>query len=197
MIAVGDKIKNLYELNTLPLTPIGTILEVTELDQFNSDLFYVKVDSGQKWGYFTKTLGISFELVPKPSMISLDNEFTIMIDIDDTLIMWDSPNHPHEMMTAEDQIKYNKEDLVHILDPYTKDNWYFRKHNKHIEFLKTCKAQGYQVIVWSGGGAKWAKTVTEALGLQEFVDVTMVKPIKFVDDLPANEVLVNRIYLKD
>jgi hypothetical protein len=51
-------------------------------------------------------------------------------------------------------------------------------------------------MVWSAGGVQWAKTVVNTLGLADYVDLIITKPSKFVDDLPADQVLGQRIYLK-
>jgi FMN phosphatase YigB (HAD superfamily) len=118
-------------------------------------------------------------------MITLDNEMVVMFDVDDTLVMWSDKFHTPETGKIE------------FVDPYDDTTLYLKPHRKHINFLKQLKARGYTIIVWSGGGYRWAKAVVETLGLKDSVDVVMTKPAKFVDDLPANEVLVNRVYLED
>lgn len=104
-------------------------------------------------------------------------------DVDDTLIMHDFDNGTHD---------------IFINDPYVKDMVISgRIHTRHVELLKRSRAQGYFIIVWSGGGKLWADAVVDALGIREYVNFTTAKMVKFVDDLPAQEVLVNRIYLNE
>lgn len=45
-----------------------------------------------------------------------------------------------------------------------------------IAFLKTLKAAGHKIIVWSGGGEEYAARWVRLLGLEEHVDATMAKP---------------------
>ncbi len=56
-------------------------------------------------------------------------------------------------------------------------------------------SRGFTNIVWSAGGYAWAHEVVYALGLQDYVTLIMAKPLKYVDDLQAPEILVSRIYL--
>lgn len=125
----------------------------------------------------------------------------IMWDCDDTLVMWDVPNLPYELMSFEDQVMMDKDDIVAVKDPYAskpgEDPVYInlRKHHKHIKLLKDHHARGFSNIIWSAGGYEWAQEVVNALQLNDYVDIIMAKPLKYVDDLKAEEILVSRIYL--
>lgn len=109
----------------------------------------------------------------------IENEFLVAYDVDDTLVMYDE-----------------EFDRVAFLDPYSKETIFLSPNKKHIDLLKKHKAQGMAVMVWSAGGAKWAKSVIDTLELSEYVDIILTKPVKFVDDLQAAEILGQRIYLK-
>ena len=108
-------------------------------------------------------------------MLYLDTDNVIYFDCDNTCIMHD----------------YREEDYK---DTIVLDNWGTDMRvfpNKFtIEALKNHHAKGHKVIVWSYGGSKWAREVVRGLGLEEFVDVVMCKPIhSYYDDLPAREML--------
>jgi len=112
----------------------------------------------------------------------IGNDFIVFVDCDDTLCMWVNPDSPSA-------------GAVEFIEPYTKSTLYLHPHFQHIELIKKYKQQGYTVIVWSAGGSLWAKEVVDKLGISDDVDFVMSKSIKFVDDLPANEVLVGRVYI--
>lgn len=114
----------------------------------------------------------------------IENEFLVAYDIDDTIVMWDA------------EFDYTHADKVEFKDPYDGKLVYLTPNKKHIDLLKKHKAQGMAVMVWSAGGAKWARSVIDTLELSEYVDIILTKPVKFVDDLQASEILGQRIYLK-
>lgn len=115
----------------------------------------------------------------------IDSELITFFDCDDTLVMWDN--------------KYWEpgDGKIELTEPYDAGTVYLRPHKAHISLLKKFKARNYTIIVWSGNGAQWAKEVIKRLELESYVDVIMSKPIKFVDDLPAEEILTSRIYIEE
>lgn len=113
----------------------------------------------------------------------IDNEQVFAFDIDKTLI---SARRAHK---AKDDIG--------ILNPYTKEIVYCKPHIGHIDLLKEMFGRGRFIIVWSAAGVQWAKAVVEALGVSEFADVIMTKPIGYVDDKKVEEWMSNRIFLDE
>lgn len=109
------------------------------------------------------------------------NEQLVMVDCDDTLVMWGSEN-----------IDYKR---VYITDPYDNKTVELRAHAGHIKVLKDRKARGAHVTVWSAGGYKWAEAVVRALNLEEYVDVVSSKPFMYIDDREAADILGERLYL--
>lgn len=107
------------------------------------------------------------------------SEQNIMWDIDDTLVMT-------ELKGPYDLVLYN---------PTKEATEGLMIHHEHVKQLKSAKNRGFNNIVWSGNGYRWASIVIAALGLEEYVDSVMTKPLKFFDDLQAEQVLVNRVYL--
>lgn len=55
-------------------------------------------------------------------------------------------------------------------------------HDEHVTLLRSLKAVGYTVVVWSAGGSAWAERVVQQLGLAECVDVIVSKPSLWIDD---------------
>ncbi len=111
----------------------------------------------------------------------VENECIIFFDVDDTLVMWDK-SHGNQIKVPDDTDLRAK---------------YVTPHRFHIELLKSHKARGYTVVVWSAGGYKWAQSVVRRLGLEEHVDIIMTKPIKYVDDLHCEEFMGQRLYFED
>lgn len=113
----------------------------------------------------------------------VENEMIVAFDVDDTLVMWHSKVDP-----------INK---IQIINPYGGSETWLKPHKRHIELLKEYKGRGMTIIVWSAAGYKWAESVVNSLGIQDYVDLIMTKPGKLVDDLSVQEIFTTRIYLKD
>lgn len=108
----------------------------------------------------------------------------VTIDVDDTLVMWsDKYAQPHE-------------GAVEFKDPYDGSTNYLVPHEKHISLLKKYRGRGFTVVVWSAGGVQWAESVVKTLELEQYIDIVLTKPSRYVDDLPVQEWFGNRVYLK-
>lgn len=95
---------------------------------------------------------------------------TVMLDVDDSIILWTPENYAHdddELLVLEDDGKIMR----------------FLPHYKNIEFVKTLKFQGYGIVCWSAAGVDWAERIVKALHLEEYIDVCMSKPEFAIDDL--------------
>ena len=114
----------------------------------------------------------------------IGNEQNVFFDCDDTLVM----RNDNEWLPEEGRIKF--------VEPLTNEVYYLTPHIKHIQILKELHERGFTIIVWSAAGHEWAKTVYETLGLNDYVHHYMSKPTKYFDDLPANEILGSRVYIK-
>lgn len=99
------------------------------------------------------------------------NELRVTIDVDDTLIAY----------------KYNPELEVVLSCDYYGTPVKVTPMNGNIDLLKSYKKRGYEVIVHSANGFAWADEVVNKLGLKEYVDEAATKPIKYVDDKPADQ----------
>lgn len=75
----------------------------------------------------------------------------------------------------------------------------YRPHQAHIDLIKRFHARNQQVVVWSAGGWEWALRVVQELELEPYVQAVLCKPVWWVDDLTAKEILLDsgRIYLKE
>lgn len=114
------------------------------------------------------------------------NEDVYTFDVDDTLVLWGTANYQRP-----------SPDLIEFNDPYDGAKVYLRPHHRHIKLLKQMKGRGRYVVVWSQGGAKWAREVVKTLGLSNYVDLIITKPHGYVDDLPCEAWLRNRIYIDE
>jgi hypothetical protein len=121
----------------------------------------------------------------KPQPQVLDNEQIYMFDVDDTLICWD------------DKYFGPAEGRVAVTDPYDGVTVYLKPHSRHVKLLTQMAGRGRFVIVWSQSGAQWARAVVDALGIQEHVRLIMTKPQGYVDDLPCERWMRDRIFLEN
>lgn len=120
----------------------------------------------------------------------IDNDKVVFYDVDDTLVKWP------ENWNLPGSFSQPSEGSLPFVDPYDSSINHLIPFEKHINLLKKHKGRGYLVIVWSAGGVRWAQSVINTLELQGYVDFVMTKPLKYVDDLTAGEILGERIYLK-
>ena len=115
-------------------------------------------------------------------LVKLNNQNIVCFDVDDTLIIYDKPEHI--------------EDIVTFSCPYTGKTVTAYPHKSHAIFIKQQHARGRFVIVWSNAGADWAETVVRTLGLSDYVHLVMTKPIMVVDDGNTLESIVGaKVYL--
>ena len=113
-------------------------------------------------------------------------------DIDDTLV--------HSRMSLIDlglsQEQIDEMELIQVPAPYdgTLLPRYVNKRN--VTLLKECKLSGAAVVAWSQGGARWSAAVIEALGLNDYVDITSSKPTFLIDDLQSREFMPKSVWKK-
>ena len=104
----------------------------------------------------------------------IESELVVFYDVDDTLVM-------------------------HGLEPSEKDLYItgnvVAPNEAHIKLMRSQHSRGYTIIVWSAGGYEWAAEVVHALGLQSYVSYIMSKPLCYVDDLPVEKFMTQRVYL--
>ena len=99
------------------------------------------------------------------------------------------------------------ETLISKIDPSDKNGGFMTfEYGEALEFFKPCnnnialmkhhkKTRGYGIIVWSANGKEWAEKVVKRLKLQDYVDIIMTKPVKYLDDKPVQEWMPSQIYL--
>jgi predicted HAD superfamily phosphohydrolase YqeG len=120
-------------------------------------------------------------------MIVEKNRNVVVFDVDDTLILWDEKSR---------DLKAPTEGRTIIICPYDNLPYSFKVHNRHVAFLKREKAKGSFVVVWSKSEGAWAEAVCKALGLEDYVNIAMSKPSKYVDDIKDIEaILGSHIFL--
>lgn len=115
------------------------------------------------------------------------NETTIFIDVDDTLILY----------PKDRDSKSHKKAHINFTDVYTGKKFKARRAEKHIKLIKDSHARGFFIVVWSGNGYVHAESIVKQLDIENYVDLIMTKPAKFLDDLQAHEVLGTRLYLEE
>lgn len=107
----------------------------------------------------------------------------VCFDVDDTLVSWD----------CYGQLKPGMLEFEHKGQPL-----WLEVITENVEAIKSHKLRGHTVVVWSAGGALWAKEVISKLGMSSYVDAYMAKPNWYYDDLPSSEFLpeINRKHMR-
>lgn len=110
----------------------------------------------------------------------INAEHLVMFDVDETLV------------SHTDEEDYN----FLVVNPYSNSSVKLKEIFKHTELLKQYKGRGMFVVVWSKAGCLWADIVIKHLMLEDYVDLILTKPDRYVDDLEADRILGERVYLK-
>lgn len=118
-------------------------------------------------------------------MKTIGNELNVFCDIDNTLLIWDREH----LAPGHGKLELNW--------PYDDTKRYLTPHRLHCQLVKDYAARGYTIVAWSGNGKAWVEEAIKKLELEKHVSFGMSKPIKFMDDLEAHEVLGTRVFLKD
>lgn len=105
----------------------------------------------------------------------LESDRVTFFDCDDTLILW------------------KKHDLD--LPTVTINGREFQVHTRHLQKIHDYHVMGFQVIIWSTSGHKWAKAVAEALEVSDKV-LCMCKPHRVFDDCENLNDTIGSGYLK-
>lgn len=113
-------------------------------------------------------------------MLIIKSNKIVMIDCDDTLIMWDKSKYKGKLEPVT--IKINKFKSV------------VYKNQKNINLIIKLKKLGYTLIVWSLSGYEWAQKVTKAVGLENYVTICMSKPNYYVDDSEVKNWIGHRLW---
>lgn len=169
-------------LEAVPALNNKDIYEVLEVDGY-----HVRLIEFPSYYFLTKNFEAVQSCAPMQDDSTLNlvfNEQIYAFDIDDTLVLYGADNWKPA------------HGLVEFVDPYTDATVYLRPHVRHMELLVQMKKRGRHILVWSAGGASWAHSVIKRLGLEAYVDTIMTKPIGYVDDMPANKWMNNRIYIE-
>lgn len=98
------------------------------------------------------------------------NGESVFFDVDDTLVYWTKPKRKTDSIF----VKIDNVDVELFI------------HKEHVVELKRLYKEGYTVVVWSAGGKEWVDSIIDLLGLKNFVDFTIKKPIAYYDDMEAN-----------
>lgn len=99
----------------------------------------------------------------KHQLKKISNHHIVCYDVDDTLVFWCE----------------RENSLPLLIEPNRVPVW---ANKAEIERLINLKKIGYVVIVWSRTGATWAERVVRHLGITDYVDLVMEKPLFMVDD---------------
>lgn len=110
-------------------------------------------------------------------MITFQQGKTAFFDVDDTLALWDQPiDDTSFFFNLSDNPKYGV---------WLKPNDYM------VRKVQIFKQAGYCVVVWSQSGPEWAEGIVRKLGLVDYVDVVIAKPLYHYDDRPCTEWMGN------
>lgn len=115
----------------------------------------------------------------------VDSNLVTCFDIDDTLLYWDYDKSTIRMGKPSSRevtlMVQGREVKRHII-------------KEHIDELIRQKESGSFIVVWSASGYEWALATVQALGILEYVDLIMAKPIRIYDDKDPQDWMPKRRY---
>lgn len=113
----------------------------------------------------------------------INNEQLLVVDIDETLILWQDLLYKESVKRALFQ------------DPHDGKIKTVRIHEPNLKILTNHLSRGSAVIVWSRSGYKWAKAALECLGIDHINIYVATKPLGYLDDKPCQDWMGEHIYL--
>ena len=108
-------------------------------------------------------------------------ENVVCFDIDQTLVIWGA---------AEEDCN------VSFICPHSRVLEHGVAHDEHVQRVKRHNKDGHFVIAWSAGGGEYAYNAIVALGLKDYVNLCLDKPMQYYDDIDAHEFMGRRTYLE-
>lgn len=111
------------------------------------------------------------------SYVKLCPDRVAYVDVDETLISWTSVENALPLVLSSPKGFFTVYPML-----------------KNIELMRELRAVGWEIVVWSQGGADHAERVVQLLGIEHLVDVIISKPSIYVDDLPFEQQMIKRVY---
>lgn len=103
------------------------------------------------------------------------------VDIDNTLVMWNlSEHHGIDRAITVSYAGYNDTKLI--------------VNQKNVNLVVKLARLGYDIILWSRTGADWAQLIAKHTGLDKHVAAYADKPLFYMDDLPAERWMGERLW---
>jgi hypothetical protein len=116
---------------------------------------------------------------PQVRPVPPSEDRTLYVDCDDTLIMWNLSDYGDETPRLTVNV-WGPADVI--------------PNQKNINTVRKFALLGYTIILWSKTGAKWARAVGQATGLDPLVTAYLTKPTYYLDDMEAAEWLGPRLW---
>ena len=110
--------------------------------------------------------------------IKMPDKRVAYIDVDETLVTWD--------VGGDQSLLLKGPDAQYFVSPMM----------LNIALIRELRTVGWQIVVWSQGGADHAERVVKLLEIEDLVDLIVSKPTIYVDDLPFEQQMIKRVYKK-
>jgi FMN phosphatase YigB (HAD superfamily) len=126
---------------------------------------------------------------------------TAFFDLDSTLIEWRPSEDRKEVEGTECEWRFQTlavdGETGRLIYKEVKQEDVFIPIQSNIDQLMEHKRRGHKVIVWSAGGAEWAEKAVKMLGIEDYVDLSIDKPLSIYDDKPFEEAFPKIQFIKD
>ena len=116
--------------------------------------------------------------------IKMQDKRAVFFDVDSTLIEWVGNGSTLPISYLGPELVLRDGDFWYTVAPI----------EIHVNLMKEFKAVGWQLVVWSAGGADHAERVVKLLGMEDYVDLIVSKPEVYVDDLALDNQGIKRVF---
>lgn len=117
-------------------------------------------------------------------MTVIKSEQLICVDVDDSLLLW---NSPARLSASKDAVDFS--------NPYTGMRHRVAVHMPHVLVVRQRLQRGATIVLWSASGWQWAEAAAIACNINGENLIIASKPSFYIDDKSAENWMGKPMYM--